>query len=129
MIRLSARLGVRPNFARLSGTFDVGRLDDVAAAVAAEVTADSKAKEGEAEGIRVVSYPGVARVRIENLAARANELLAKTPAAAEDVQRLPEVPALHWVGLAKRAGVFEWVLTAQHLTVGDEQGRKIVTKR
>ncbi|KAK3299484.1 BcPKS5, polyketide synthase [Chaetomium fimeti] len=128
MLRLSASLGVRPDYARLSGSFDVGRIEDVAAAVAGEVTADV-GQSGKAEAMHTVSYPGMARVQITELAAYAESLLAAGGADADVVRGLPTVPALHWVGLAKRAGLFEWLLTAQHLVVDDEEGRKIVSRR
>ncbi|EAQ90443.1 hypothetical protein CHGG_02378 [Chaetomium globosum CBS 148.51] len=128
MLRLSASLGVRPDYARLSGSFDVGRLEDVAAAVVGEVTGGLGGQGGE-EGMGVVEYPGMASVQIRELAEYAEMLLKNGGAEAEAVKGLPMVPALHWVGLAKRAGLFEWLLTAQHLVVDDEEGRKIVSRR
>lgn len=128
MLRLSASLGVRPDYARLSGSFDVGRLEDVAAAVVGEVTGGF-GQDGKGEGMRTVSYPGMARVGIKELAEYAETLLENGGADADAVKALPTVPALHWVGLAKRAGLFEWLLTAQHLVVDDDEGRRIVSRR
>ncbi|KAL2198349.1 BcPKS5, polyketide synthase [Corynascus similis CBS 632.67] len=129
MLRLSASLGVRPDYARLSGSIDVGQLEDVAGAVADQVTSASHNESGEAQELHTVNYPGIAKIQIKELAAFAEVLLAKGDAESEAVRQLPTVPALHWVGLAKRAGLFEWLLTAQHLIVEDEEGRKIVTRR
>ncbi|KAL2167663.1 hypothetical protein VTG60DRAFT_964 [Thermothelomyces hinnuleus] len=126
MVRLSASLGVRPGYARLSGSIDVGRLEEVAGAVADQVVSSSSS---ETQGLRTVSYPGLARIQVKDLAAFAEGLLAKGDADSEAVKQLPTVPALHWVGLAKKAGLFEWLLTAQELIVEDEEGRKIVSKR
>lgn len=130
MLRLSKSLGVRPDYARLSGTVDVGRLETVASAVVAEVTsASSSGERNESKRVRTVYHPGIARVQIKELAACADSILAQAGGDSEAVRSLPTVPALHWVGLAKRAGLFEWFLTAQHLIVDDDEGRRAVTKR
>ena len=130
MLRLSMSLGVRPDYARLSGSVDVGRVETVASAVAAEVTAASSLGDSsETKRMRTVYHPGVARVQIKELAACADRMLGQAGGDSEAVRGLPTVPALHWVGLAKRAGLFEWFLTAQHLIVDDDEGRRAVTKR
>ncbi|KAL6903335.1 BcPKS5, polyketide synthase [Trichoderma evansii] len=121
----SLRLGVRPDFAKLGGTFHVAPVDDVAAAVAAAVTAGHE--ESEENALRFINYPGTAALRTDVTSAHAEELFRKPEN--EAVLKLPTVPALHWVGMAKRAGLFEWFITSQELVVTDDEGRRVVSKR
>ncbi|KAK4140595.1 Nonribosomal peptide synthetase-like protein [Dichotomopilus funicola] len=127
MLRLSVELGVRPDYARLSGSFDVGVLESVASSLAHNIIQGQSDPQGAR--LKKVTYPGQARVEIPALAARAEELLAAGGEEAEGVKGLPTVGALHWVGLAKKAGLFEWLLTAQELVVEDEEGRRVVSRR
>ncbi|KAL7782699.1 BcPKS5, polyketide synthase [Trichoderma afarasin] len=122
----SLRLGVRPDFAKLGGTFHVAPVNDVAAAVAAAVTAGHH-EESEEKALRFVNYPGTAALRTDVTSAHAEELFRKPEN--EAVLKLPTVPALHWVGMAKRAGLFEWFITSQELVVADDEGRRVVSKR
>jgi hybrid polyketide synthase/nonribosomal peptide synthetase ACE1 len=132
MLALSKRLGVRPDFARLGGTLDVVKVEEVADAVTAAVIEDlnSKASEQESETavkMGIVTHPGKVKIQIEVLGAFTEELF--TTEGNEMVRKLPAVPALHWVGLAKKARLFEWFFTAMDLIVTDEEGRKIATRR
>ncbi|KAJ4855607.1 AMP-binding enzyme domain-containing protein [Trichoderma breve] len=122
----SLRLGVRPDFAKLGGTFHVAPVNDVAAAVAAAVTAGHHEKSEE-KALRFISYPGTATLRTDVTSAHAEELFRRPEN--EAVLKLPTVPALHWVGMAKRAGLFEWFITSQELVVADDEGRRVVSKR
>ncbi|RKK07595.1 Polyketide synthase-nonribosomal peptide synthetase [Fusarium oxysporum f. sp. cepae] len=121
----SLRLGVRPDFAQLGGTFHVAPVDSIAAAIAASVT-ESHEESGE-NAMRIVNYPGTAILRTDVTSAYAEELF-KEPEN-EAVLKLPTVQALHWVGMAKRAGLFEWFITSQELVVADDEGRRVVSKR
>jgi hybrid polyketide synthase/nonribosomal peptide synthetase ACE1 len=132
MLALSKRLGVRPDFARLGGTLDVVKVEEMADAVTAAVIEDlnSKASEQESETavkMGIVTHPGKVKIQIEVLGAFTEELF--TTEGNEMVRKLPAVPALHWVGLAKKARLFEWFFTAMDLIVTDEEGRKIATRR
>ncbi|KAF9768362.1 hypothetical protein IL306_014363 [Fusarium sp. DS 682] len=120
----SLRLGVRPDFVQLGGIFHVAPIDDVAAAVAAAVTANHESGDNM---LRIVNYPGTAALRTDVTSAYAEELFKKPEN--EAVLKLPTVPALHWVGMAKRAGLFEWFITSQELVVTDDEGRRVVSKR
>ncbi|EKV18449.1 Equisetin synthetase, putative [Penicillium digitatum Pd1] len=122
-LEISPRLGVRPDFARLGGTFDVAPLDDVAVAVATAVTQD----DNSGHAMCTLDYPGTAVLRTDVTAAYAEELFQRKENKA--IWSLPAVPALHWVGQAKRAGLFEWFITAQELVVTDSDGRRAVSKR
>lgn len=130
MVVLSTRLGVRPDFAHLSGTLDVAPIkvvaEDIADAIIEEF-ASEESKEKQQNVMHIVKHPGTAQIQIEMLGQYAEELFGR--AENEAKRSLPAVPALHWVGLAKRAGFFEWFFAAQDLTVMDEKGHKIVTKR
>lgn len=129
ILLLSRSLGLRPDFSHLSGTLCVARLRDVAGAVAAAVvTGGDSGWEHQANNpIRVIEHPGTTLIRIEALGACVERLCAQ--AENDAVQRLPGVPALQWVGTAKRAGLFEWFFTAQDLVIADEEGRTIAVKR
>lgn len=134
MVLLSARLGVRPDFTHLGGTIDATPLEGVAGVVAGAVIAEAEAEKssGQKKGMRIVNYPGTARIRTEALAACYAEEVSKSGPGREkneEVRGLPSVPALHWVGLAKQAGLFEWLFTAQELVITDGEGRKVVTRR
>ncbi|KAJ5204641.1 Equisetin synthetase [Penicillium cinerascens] len=122
-LEISPRLGVRPDFARLGGTFDVAPVDDVAVAIATAVARD----ESSGNAMRILDYPGTAVLRTDVTAAYAEELFQRKENKA--IWSLPTVPALHWVGQAKRAGLFEWFITAQELVVTDSDGRRAVSKR
>lgn len=122
-LEFSPRLGVRPDFARLGGTFDVAPVDDVAVAIATAVTKD----ESSGNTLRILEYPGTAVLRTDITAAYAENLFQRKENKA--IRSLPTVPALHWVGQAKRAGLFEWFITAQELVVTDSDGRRAVSKR
>lgn len=119
------RIGVRPDFAKLSGTFHIAPVDDIAAAIAAAATASQQ--EPEDRTIRIVNYPGTGSIRTEVMAAYAEELFQKPEN--KSLQELPTTTALHWVGMAKRAGLFEWFFTSQELIVTDSQGQRAVSKR
>ncbi|KAF4339693.1 polyketide synthase [Fusarium beomiforme] len=121
----SLRLGVRPDFAQLGGTFHVTPVNDVAAAVASAVTAGQE-EPGE-NVLHIINYPGTAVLRTDVTSAYAEDLFRKPEN--EAVLKLPSVPALHWVGMAKRAGLFEWFITSQELVVTDDEGRRVVSKR
>ncbi|KAL1980114.1 hypothetical protein VTN96DRAFT_4627 [Rasamsonia emersonii] len=124
---LSPRLGVRPDFAHLGGTFHIAPLEDVASAIASAVIAGQNETESEEKAMRVINYPGTATVRADMAAAYLEELFRQPENKA--VQELPSVPVLHWVGMAKRAGLFEWFFTSQELVVIDDEGRRVVSRR
>jgi hybrid polyketide synthase/nonribosomal peptide synthetase ACE1 len=77
--------------------------------------------------MKIVNHHGKIKIQINVLGACTEELLRMEEN--EIVRKLPAVPALHWIGLAKKARLFEWFFTAMDLTVTDEEGRKIVTRR
>ncbi|KUJ22238.1 BcPKS5, polyketide synthase [Mollisia scopiformis] len=121
----SPRLGVRPDFTHIGGTFYIAPVEDVATAIAAAVAAGPQ--ESDEKTLRIINHPGTASVRTEIMASRVEELF-KQPEN-EAVRELPSVPVLHWVGKTKRAGLFEWIFTSQELIVIDEEGRKVVSRR
>lgn len=126
---LSPELGVRPDFSRIGGTFHMAPIDNVAKAIATAVT-ETNPLQGSDEGrktLGIVNYPGTASIRAEVVGAHLDELLKQRMY--EDLRKLPAIPALHWVGRAKRAGLFEWFFTAQELVVTDEQGHSAVSRR
>ncbi|RDL30421.1 uncharacterized protein BP5553_10299 [Venustampulla echinocandica] len=132
MLALSKHLGVRPDFARLAGTLDVVKVEEVADAVTTAVIEDLDSITSEQESetamkMRIVTHPGKVKLQTEVLGACTEELL--TIEENQKVRALPAVPALHWVGLAKKARLFEWFITAMDLIVTDEEGREIVTRR
>jgi len=124
MLSLSEKLNVRPDFTNLGGIIDLTPLVDAVEAVAQAVTTNSQTSSG---GINIVNHAGTARMRTNALAAHAEELFGRPENSA--VMGLPCVSALHWVGLAKRAGLFEWFFTAQDLVVEDGEGNKIASRR
>lgn len=126
MLTLSKELGVRPGFSNLGGVIDLTALEDVATAVARAVTANLPSQTTQAK-ISFANYPGTARMRTDALAAYAEELFGY--AENSSIQSLPSVSALHWVGLAKRAGLFEWFFTSQDLVVEDDKGNMIASRR
>jgi hybrid polyketide synthase/nonribosomal peptide synthetase ACE1 len=122
----SPRLGVRPDFTGLAGEFHVAPVTDVAAAIATSAVT-SPHDEGDAKAMRIINYPGMAAIRTDVTSAYAEELFGQPEN--EALQQLPTVPALHWVGMAKRAGLFEWFITSQELVVVDDEGQKVVSRR
>ncbi|KAF1957271.1 hypothetical protein CC80DRAFT_592570 [Byssothecium circinans] len=124
MLSISKRLGYRPGFTDLSGTIDIARLQDVAAAITRSVTSQDRSHTG---AMAVIEYPGSERISIEGLASHYNALLQHDEN--RTVMDLPMKSVLFWVGDAKRAGLFEWFFTAQDVTMQDENGNQVVTKR
>ncbi|KAF7548816.1 hypothetical protein G7Z17_g6812 [Cylindrodendrum hubeiense] len=120
----SLRLGVRPSFDQLSGTFHIAPVDDVAAAIVAAVIPSHEESE---KGLRIVNYPGTAAIRTDVTSAHAEELFKKPEN--EAVLKMPTIPALRWIGMAKRAGIFEWFITSQELVVTDDEGRRVASTR
>ncbi len=77
--------------------------------------------------LRIVNYPGTACVRTEIMASYAEDLF-RLPEN-EAIQKLPAIPALHWVGEAKRAELFKWFFTSEELVVTDDDGQKVISRR
>ena len=127
-VLLSTQLGLRPDFAHVGGTFHIAPVHDVAAAIATIVTADHpQASNGKDKALHIVNHPGTASVRAEIMATYGQEVFNRPENKA--VLELPAVPALHWVGRAKRAGLFEWFFTAQELVARDKEGQRMVSRR
>ncbi|OAA66673.1 BcPKS5, polyketide synthase [Niveomyces insectorum RCEF 264] len=127
-LQLSPTLGVRPNFAGIAGLFHLASLDEIAMAVAAASAAvPQQSDEDSGAGFRVVNHPGTASARADAMGALFEELLQRPENSA--LQMLPAVPALRWVGLAKRASLFKWFFTSQELVVTDEHGHRVISKR
>lgn len=106
---------------------DVAPLADFTDAVAstvADVGPGPPRLDQSAKGPRTAIYPGETRVRTRALAA-----CIETALKSEAMMGLPMVTGLHFVGLAKSAGLFDWVVTAQEIAVADDQGRRIVSRR
>lgn len=127
MLTLSKLLSVRPDFARLGGTLDVVKVEEVADSVITHLFKSFTQEADMAVAMGIVTHPGKVKIQIKLLAERTEELFTKDENKA--VWKLPAVPALHWIGLAKKARLFEWFVTAMDLIVTDEEGRKIVTRR
>lgn len=122
MLSLSKALGVRPGFSSFGGVIDLTSVGRVAEAVTRATVAESTNL-----GMRVVNHPGTERMRTDALAACAEEMFGQHEN--RELLSLPVVSVLHWVGLCKRAGLFEWFFTSQNLTVEDDKGNKIETRR
>ncbi|KAM0305055.1 hypothetical protein ACHAO8_011217 [Botrytis cinerea] len=122
LIAAIPQLGVRPDFAHVDGWMDLAHLDNIVTSITTAVT--DPAAEYSDMGLHIINYPGEMRVRISALAAG-----TKTMLESEVMKDLPVVSGLHFVGLAKRSGLFDLVVTAQEITVIDDQGRKIVSRR
>ncbi|KAK3290192.1 BcPKS5, polyketide synthase [Chaetomium fimeti] len=134
ILSTAPQLGVRPDFNHISGSLHVAPVDEVAAAVADAVARTGSGSDeymdgqgSEVKAMRIVSHPATASVRTEALAAWVEKALEED--GNRGVRGLPSVPALQWVGMAKRAGVFKWFFTAQELVVTDDEGRRVVSKR
>jgi hybrid polyketide synthase/nonribosomal peptide synthetase ACE1 len=132
ILSTAPQLGVRPDFAHISGTMHVAPVDEVAAAVADAVArtgsdSDKNLEGAEESAMRIVNHPATASVRTEVVAAGVEKALGED--GNQEVRGLPSVPALQWVGMAKRAGVFKWFFAAQELVVTDDEGRTVVSKR
>ncbi|KAH8664687.1 hypothetical protein BX600DRAFT_481641 [Xylariales sp. PMI_506] len=130
ILQLSPSLGVRPNFAGISGLFHVAPLNKVArdiAAAAAGLQSPKRDANGDQGGLCVINHPGTANARPAALGTGFEHSL-KQPAN-EALRELPMVPALRWVGMAKCASVFEWFFTAQELVMTNNQGLKVISKR
>ena len=124
MISISRRLGCRPEFANMSGTIDLARLEDVAASIARSVISQEISRT---DSLAVMEHPGSARVTIEGLAAHTETLLRYDEN--RDVEELPKRSVLEWVGEAKKTGMFEWFFTAQDIKMEDGEGNRVVTRR
>jgi hybrid polyketide synthase/nonribosomal peptide synthetase ACE1 len=124
MILISKRLGYPPDFTNLSGTIDIARLQDVAAAIALSITPRDCS---HTVAMTVIDYPSSGRISIEGLASLFNAMLQHSEN--RSVAKLPKKSVLFWVGDAKRAGEFEWFFTAQDVTMQDKHGNRLVTKR
>ncbi|KAF2682692.1 hypothetical protein K458DRAFT_453848 [Lentithecium fluviatile CBS 122367] len=124
MVLISRQLGYRPDFTNLSGTIDVARLQEIAVAIAQSVTSRNGSKNAS---MTVIDHPGSARILIEGLASRTNALLQHDEN--QSVAELPAKSVLKWLRDAKHTGLFEWFFTAQDLTMEDENGNRVVTKR
>ena len=122
---ISPRLGVRPDNTNFGGTFYFAPVDKVASTLVKAVT--ESYNEPEKGEMSIVNYPGTAAVRAEVVAAHVDKLFSLPENKA--ILELPTVPALHWVGMAKRAGLYEWFITSQELVITDNEGRKVVSKR
>jgi hybrid polyketide synthase/nonribosomal peptide synthetase ACE1 len=132
VLAISKCLGVRPDFARLGGTIDVVKVEEVADAVTAAVFEDLNSKPSEQESdtavkMGIVTHPGKVRIQTAVLGAYTERLFATEEN--NMVRKLRAVPALHWVGLAKKARLFEWLFAAMDLLVTDEHGSNIVSRR
>ncbi|CRL26839.1 unnamed protein product [Penicillium camemberti] len=46
----------------------------------------------------------------------------------DETRKLPIASGIHFVAVAKRAGLFGWVITAQEITMIDDNGQKIVSR-
>ncbi|KAN0111044.1 Bcpks5 [Hyaloscypha variabilis] len=121
LLAAAPQLAVRPDFAHVDGWMDVAPLAEIADAVAAAVANTSAHSD---TGLHIVDYPGETRVRTTALAA-----CTETTLESGAMQDFPVVTGLHFVGLAKPVGLFDWVVTAQEIAVTDDQGRKIVSRR
>jgi hybrid polyketide synthase/nonribosomal peptide synthetase ACE1 len=119
MISISRRLGCRPEFANMSGTIDLARLEDVAASIARSVISQEISRT---DSLAVMEHPGSARVTIEGLAAHTETLLRYDEN--RDVEELPKRSVLEWVGEAKKTGMFEWFFTAQDIKMEDGEGNR-----
>jgi hybrid polyketide synthase/nonribosomal peptide synthetase ACE1 len=130
ILATAPQLGVRPDFNHISGTLHVAPVGEVAAAVVDAVARTGSGRdweECEVRAMRIVNHPATASVRTEVVAAGVERALGED--GNEGVWALPSVPALQWVGMAKRAGVFKWFFAAQELVVTDDEGRTVVSKR
>ncbi|KAK4033573.1 BcPKS5, polyketide synthase [Parachaetomium inaequale] len=130
ILSTAPQLGVRPDFNHISGALHVAPVDEVAAAVAdavARTGSDRHWQGSEVKAMRIINHPATASVRTEVVAARVEKALEED--GNQGVRALPSVPALQWVGMAKRAGVFKWFFAAQELVVTDDEGRTVVSKR
>ncbi|KAK0383741.1 hypothetical protein NLU13_9652 [Sarocladium strictum] len=127
MLLVTPRLGIQPDFAHLGGWLDIAPIEDVAGVVAASVAAEPEPEVLGSKALHIVNLPGTSRVRTDALALHTRKLLEDPRN--EAVRKLPTVSGLHFVGVAKKAGLFGWVLTAQEIVVKDEKGQKIVTRR
>lgn len=116
---------MRPDSSNLGGTFHLAPVEAVATSIAAAVTADGRACEENA--LQIVNNPGMAAVRADLAASYTEELVNKPDN--EAVLKLAPVSMLHWVGQAKRAGLFQWLFTSQESVVTGEDGRKVVSRR
>ncbi|KAH7062709.1 hypothetical protein BKA63DRAFT_573005 [Paraphoma chrysanthemicola] len=124
MILISKRLGYRPDFSNLSGTIDIARLEDIAATIAQSVVSRD---DSNTASISVIDHPGSQRISIEGLASCFDALLKYDEN--QSIAKMPTKSVLVWVGDAKRATLFKWFFTAQDVTMQDEQGNQVVTKR
>jgi hybrid polyketide synthase / nonribosomal peptide synthetase ACE1 len=121
ILAATPHLGVRPDFAHVDGWMDVAPLDDITNAVATAVAHTTTTGD---TNVHIVNYAGETRVRTSALAA-----CTETTFTSDAMRDLPVVTGLHYVGLAKEADLFDWVVTAQEIAVTDDQGRKIVSRR
>nr|QCQ29632.1 polyketide synthase-nonribosomal peptide synthase [Alternaria oxytropis] len=124
MILISKRLGYRPDFTNLSGTIDIARLQDVTAAIVRSITSKDCSHTA---AMTVIDYPGSERISLEGLASLYNALLQHSEN--RSVAELPTKSVLFWIGDAKRTGLFQWFFTAQNVTMQDEHGNRVVTRR
>lgn len=127
MVLATPRLGVQPDFAHLGGWFDITTLNNMAGDVTTAITSEPELAASEEKKIHIINYPGMTRVRTDALAAYTEEVLGD--GSKEEIRKLPVVSGLHFVGRAKRAGLFDWVVMAQEIFMVDDRGQKVVTRR
>ncbi|KGO74905.1 Acyl transferase/acyl hydrolase/lysophospholipase [Penicillium italicum] len=118
----SPLLGIQPDFSHIHGWMDVALLTETATAIVSVITAEEVVASRK---VRIVNHPGIARVRTAALAKYTEDSLEE----ADETRKLPIASGLHFVGAAKRAGLFGWVITAQEITMTDDNGQKIVSRR
>lgn len=129
MIAVASSLSKRPDFGqRDRGWFDVTPLSDLVDDITAVVTARAEEGQQEAGIISVINYPAASRVRTDMLVS-STEALLESITNKESFLKLPLVSGLHFIGLAKRAGIFDWAITAHELTFADGNGQTMISRR
>ncbi|RAK95573.1 BcPKS5, polyketide synthase [Aspergillus ibericus CBS 121593] len=123
----SRLLGVKPDFTRLGGSFHLADLGSISTDLLSRIFTSTPTPQNNPQRLKIETYPATATIRTD-VTSRAAEHLFQG-AGNEDVLGLPSVPALHWVGRAKRAGLFAWFITAQELVVTDERRERAVSVR
>lgn len=110
------------DFTHIDSWIDMALLAETATAVVAFLAAEGEAEALQA--VRIMTHPSITRVRTAALAKYTEDSLEEV----DKTRKLPIASGIHFVAVAKRAGLFGWVITAQEITTIDDNGQKIVSR-
>lgn len=112
LLDMAGTMSTRPDFTGVKGTVALAPVDQIAADILATLS-----KDHSQTNVRVVEH-------YATLTADIDEYLRRE----DSVAHLPLMPALQWIGEAKKSG-FAYMFTGHELTMSDGEGRSLVSRR